>query len=177
VRPERLAAVVDESLILVRIVSGHFGFLPLAMDGTKRVRSNVKGLESVLCEGPCSVNIDTVYRAEGKMPEVFLRGAGVPDSLIAYMKSLVVEPIDYYSCFISYSTKDQKFADLLRSQLQTKGVRVTTMRGLLLCLVDGLFKRLPRSPESLPQISLVTYLQLQSRAKALGVRSSGSYSH
>jgi TIR domain len=40
------------------------------------------------------------------------------------MKSLVVEPIEYYSCFISYSTKDQKFADLLHPQLQSKGARV-----------------------------------------------------
>ena len=85
---------------------------------------NVKGLESVLCEGPCSINIETIYLSEGKIPEVFLRGAGVPESLIAHMKSLVVEPIEYYSCFISYSTKDQKFAELLHSQLQSKGARV-----------------------------------------------------
>jgi uncharacterized protein YjbI with pentapeptide repeats len=85
---------------------------------------NVKGLESVLCEGPCSIDIETIYLSEGKVPEVFLRGAGVPESFITYMKSLVVAPIDYYSCFISYSTKDQKFADLLHSQLQSKGARV-----------------------------------------------------
>jgi hypothetical protein len=36
----------------------------------------------------------------------------------------VVGPIDYCSCFISYSSKDQKFADLLHSQLQSKGARV-----------------------------------------------------
>jgi TIR domain-containing protein len=53
-----------------------------------------------------------------------MRGAGVPDSLITYTKSLVTEPIQYYSCFISYSTGDQKFAGLLHSQLQAKGVRV-----------------------------------------------------
>jgi len=40
------------------------------------------------------------------------------------MKSLVVEPIEYYSCFISYSKSDQEFADLLHSQLQGKGARV-----------------------------------------------------
>jgi hypothetical protein len=85
---------------------------------------NVKGLESVSCEGPCSINIETVYVSEGRIPEVFLRSAGVPDSLIAYMKSLVVQPIEYYSCFISYSTHDQKFADLLHSQMQSKGARV-----------------------------------------------------
>jgi hypothetical protein len=97
------------------------------MDGTIFANVDlkyVKGLESVSCEGPCSINIETIYLSEGKIPEVFLRRAGVPESLIAYMKSLVVEPIEYYSCFVSYSTKDQKFADLLHSQLQSKGARV-----------------------------------------------------
>ena len=97
------------------------------MDGAIFVRvdlRNTKGLESVLCEGPCIIDIDTIYLSEGKIPEGFLRGAGVPESLITYMKSLVVEPIEYYSCFISYSTKDQDFADLLHSQLQSKGARV-----------------------------------------------------
>src|SRR5260370_28821319 len=54
---------------------------------------------------------------------LFMSGAGAPDSFIAYMKSLVVEPIEYYSCFISYSTKDQRFADLLHSQLRQKNMR------------------------------------------------------
>ena len=85
---------------------------------------NVKGLESVMCEGPCSINIETIFLSEGKIPEVFLRGAGVPESLSVYIRSLVVEPIEYYSCFISYSTRDQKFAGLLHSQLRGKGARV-----------------------------------------------------
>ena len=85
---------------------------------------NAKGLESVLCEGPCRIDVETIYLSEGKIPEVFLRGAGVPETLITYTKSLIVEPIEYYSCFISYSTKDQNFADLLHSQLRSKGVRV-----------------------------------------------------
>jgi TIR domain/Pentapeptide repeats (8 copies) len=83
-----------------------------------------KGLETVRHIGPSSVGIDTIYLSQGKIPEVFLREAGVPESFITYIKSLVVEPIEYYSSFISYSTKDQEFADLLRSQLQRKGARV-----------------------------------------------------
>ena len=86
--------------------------------------ANTRGLELVSHEGPCRIDIDTIYQSEGKIPEIFMRGAGAPDSFIAYMKSLVVEPIEYYSCFISYSSKDQKFADLLHSHLQSKGARV-----------------------------------------------------
>jgi uncharacterized protein YjbI with pentapeptide repeats len=86
--------------------------------------SRTKGLDSVRHSGPSLVGIDTVYLSKGNISEHFLRGAGVPDSFITYMQSLVVKPIEYYSCLISYSTKDQEFADLLHSQLQSKGARV-----------------------------------------------------
>jgi len=87
---------------------------------------NVKGLETVRHEGPSVIGIDTIYLSKGKIPEVFLRGAGVPENFIVYMKSLAGTPeaFEYYSSFISYSTKDQEFADLLHSQLQSKGARV-----------------------------------------------------
>jgi hypothetical protein len=34
-----------------------------------------------------------------------------------------VRPIEFYSCFISYSNKDQEFAERLHADLQGKGVR------------------------------------------------------
>jgi uncharacterized protein YjbI with pentapeptide repeats len=85
--------------------------------------SDVKGLESVRHKGPSTIGIDVIYQSAGKIPEIFLRGAGVPDSFITYMKSLVSNPIEFYSCFISYSTQDQDFADRLYTDLQAKGVR------------------------------------------------------
>ena len=36
---------------------------------------------------------------------------------------MVKRPIEFYSCFISYSTKDQEFAERLHADLQAKGVR------------------------------------------------------
>ncbi len=74
-------------------------------------------------EGPSTIGVDTIYRSKGKIPEVFLRGAGLPDEFIAYIGSLVGRPIEFYSCFISYSGKDQEFADRLYEGLQNKGVR------------------------------------------------------
>jgi len=53
----------------------------------------------------------------------FLRGCGLPETLIEYLPSLLSEPIQFYSCFISYSTKDQDFANCLYADLQIKGVR------------------------------------------------------
>ena len=85
--------------------------------------SEVKGLETVQHGGPSTIGIDTIYRSHGKIPLAFLRGAGVPDNFIEYMGSLTGKALEFYSCFISYSTKDQEFADRLYADLQNKGVR------------------------------------------------------
>jgi uncharacterized protein YjbI with pentapeptide repeats len=87
--------------------------------------SEIKGLETVRHLAPSSVGIDTIYKSKGNIPEVFLRGSGVPESFIVQMHALIAstEPIQFYSCFISYSRKNQLFADRLYADLQNKGVR------------------------------------------------------
>lgn len=85
--------------------------------------SLTSGLDSIHHYGPSTIGIDTIFRSHGNIPEIFLRGAGVPDTFITYAKSLVGSAIEFYSCFISYSTKDQEFADRLYSDLQARGVR------------------------------------------------------
>jgi hypothetical protein len=86
---------------------------------------DMKGLETVQHEGPSTIGIDTIDRSHGKIPLAFLRGAGVPDNFIEYMGSLTGKALEFYSCFISYSTKNegQEFADRLYADLQNKGVR------------------------------------------------------
>ena len=85
--------------------------------------STVRGLDTVNHLGPSTIGIDTIYKSRGNIPAVFLRGCGVPDTFIEYMASLIGKPIEFYSCFISYSTKNQDFADRLYADLQAKGVR------------------------------------------------------
>jgi TIR domain/Pentapeptide repeats (8 copies) len=85
--------------------------------------SVAKGLESVRHLGPSTIGIDTIYRSNGQIPEVFLLGAGVPDAFITYVKSLVGQPIEFDSCFLSCSSKDKEFAERLHADLQSKGVR------------------------------------------------------
>jgi uncharacterized protein YjbI with pentapeptide repeats len=85
--------------------------------------SATEGLEEVFHRGPSIIGIDTLYRSEGAIPEVFLRGAGIPETFVFFSRSLVTNPIQFYSCFISYSTPDQDFADRLHADLQNKGVR------------------------------------------------------
>ena len=84
--------------------------------------SNTKGLDTVSHQGPSIIGIDTIYKSGGNIPELFLRGSGVPDDMIAYIRS-IAGAIQFYSCFISYSTKNQDFAERLHADLQDKGVR------------------------------------------------------
>jgi uncharacterized protein YjbI with pentapeptide repeats len=59
----------------------------------------------------------------GSLPISFLRGVGLPDNLIEYLPALFNQAIQYYSCFISYSAKDEEFAKRIHADLQNSGVR------------------------------------------------------
>ena len=83
----------------------------------------VKGLETISHEGPSTIGIDTIYRSKGNIPEAFLKGAGIDDNFITYIRSLVGKAIEYYSCFISYSSKDEAFAKRLYIELHSNNVR------------------------------------------------------
>lgn len=83
----------------------------------------VIGLSEAEHVAPSSIGLETMYRSGGVIPEPFLRGCGVPESFITYMRSLTGSAFEFYSCFISYSTNDQDFADRLYADLQARGVR------------------------------------------------------
>lgn len=80
------------------------------------------GLETCRHGGPSVVDFRTLAKSH-PLPLEFLRGVGLPDNLINYLPSLLNQPIQYYSCFISYSSKDDDFAKRLHADLQSKGVR------------------------------------------------------
>lgn len=88
--------------------------------------SEVKGLEAVIHGGPSSISVDTLYNSSGKIPEAFLRGCGIPDDFITFLPSLisVKQAIQFYSCFISYSTRDGEFARRLCSRMRDEKLRV-----------------------------------------------------
>ena len=83
---------------------------------------DVKSLDSCEHHGPSTIDHRTLARS-GELPLPFLRGCGLPDTFIDYLPSLLNQPIQHYSCFISYSTKDDAFAQRLYADLQNKGVR------------------------------------------------------
>jgi hypothetical protein len=79
-------------------------------------------LDSCVHRGPSYLDYFTL-QLSWPLPLAFLRGCGLPDQYIEYLPSLLNQAIQFYSCFISYSTEDQEFADRLYADLQNKGVR------------------------------------------------------
>lgn len=86
--------------------------------------SEIIGLETVSHQGPSFIGIDTLLMSNGKIPEVFLRGCGVPDSFITYIPDLIasVGPIQFYTCFISFTEADDVFVEKMYNDLRAKGL-------------------------------------------------------
>jgi hypothetical protein len=82
----------------------------------------VRGLETCEHLSPSTLDHRTLA-CSGPLPLAFLRGCGLPDALIDYLPSLLNAPFQFYSCFISYASKDHAFAERLHADLQNNGVR------------------------------------------------------
>jgi uncharacterized protein YjbI with pentapeptide repeats len=108
------ARLSETNLSDARVGMTTFGRLDLSV---------TRGLETVQHRSPSIIGIDTIYMSQGRIPEIFLRGTGAPESFIEYMRSLVARPIEYYTSFLSYSSQDQNFAQRLYADLQSRGVR------------------------------------------------------
>lgn len=78
------------------------------------------GLSRARHEFPSRLDTDTLRR---RLPITFLRGVGLPDKAIKLLDVLAGKGVKYHSCFISYSTVDQKLADRLHADLQDRDVR------------------------------------------------------
>ena len=84
--------------------------------------STSKHLATCIHKGPSVLDYRTLTKSN-RLPLEFLRGCGLPDYLIAQTLSNRSEAAQYCSCFISYSSKAQDFANCLHTDLQSNGVR------------------------------------------------------
>ncbi len=81
-----------------------------------------RGLRTCNFLAPCAVDFETLMRS-WPLPVSFLRGCGLPEEYVAYLPSLLNQPLQFYSCFISYSHRDKAFARRMYDQLQGRGIR------------------------------------------------------
>jgi len=85
--------------------------------------SSVIGLSEVKHSGPSNIDISTLLKSQGQLPWDFVRGAGLPDHVLDYVRALAEPAIQFFSIFLSYSTKDEDFASRLYEDLRAAGVR------------------------------------------------------
>jgi uncharacterized protein YjbI with pentapeptide repeats len=87
--------------------------------------SNTIGLDQARHNGPSTIGTDTIYASHGRIPEKFLKDAGVPEEIVDIARSIRNgPPIQWHSCFISYSTKDEEFARRLHARMREANMRV-----------------------------------------------------
>jgi hypothetical protein len=80
------------------------------------------GLEQVRHVSPSSIGIDTFFNSGG-LPDTLLRGVGSAEDFVLYADALAGQPIEFYSCFLSYASPDEEFARRLYRDLQARRVR------------------------------------------------------
>lgn len=80
------------------------------------------GLDACQHSGPCTVDHRTLLSYE-PLPVAFLRGCGLPEPLITAALGFRRESAQFYSCFISCSSKDRQFTERLHADLQSNGLR------------------------------------------------------
>jgi hypothetical protein len=84
---------------------------------------SVKGLVEIKHLGPSVVQVHSIQLPQDGSALHFLRGVGVSDEWIDDYRAHMMYPIQYYSCFISYSSHDELLAHRLHADLQDHGVR------------------------------------------------------
>ncbi len=84
------------------------------------------GLDSVKHTGRSSVSVECLYRSGSNLPMKFFTGVGLPQILLDYLPALIEasSPIQFHSCFISYSHTDEAFARRLWNNLRNERIRV-----------------------------------------------------
>jgi uncharacterized protein YjbI with pentapeptide repeats len=84
--------------------------------------SGVRGLDSCRHLRPSIIDHRTIAKSDN-LPLAFLRGCGLPDIMIENIAAFKGDPIQFHSCFISYSSNDEEFANRLHADLQDHSVR------------------------------------------------------
>ncbi|WP_063194263.1 toll/interleukin-1 receptor domain-containing protein [Bradyrhizobium sp. AT1] len=113
--------LIDTDLTLARLRSPEFRGVNLSksiLDGTLFADVNLSsaiGLATCVHRGPSIIDHITL-QVSGELPKQFLTGIGLQEALILALPQIRTS-LEHYSCFISYSSKDEKFASQIHKDL------------------------------------------------------------
>ena len=103
--------------------------------------ASVIGLETCQHLGPSALDHRT-FKKSGPLPIPILRGIGLSERLIEYLPSIFNQAIQYYSYFISYSTKDKEFAGSFIIPAAIERGETYTVDGVRMQCLGWVFNRL-----------------------------------
>jgi TIR domain/Pentapeptide repeats (8 copies) len=84
--------------------------------------STTLNLATVHHPGASTIGIDTLQRSRGNIPNNFLLNAGVSEQLLTSIAAFGKAPFDYATCFISHSSRNKRFVEILCHDLRKAGV-------------------------------------------------------
>jgi hypothetical protein len=80
------------------------------------------GLDAVYHMAPSVLDHQTLRACVTKLPDVFLQGVGYTPHEIDYLRVLYSQGLEFYSCFISHGSPDERFVDRLTKDLIARGI-------------------------------------------------------
>jgi uncharacterized protein YjbI with pentapeptide repeats len=84
---------------------------------------NAQGLETIEHVAPSEISVSTLFRAPHSLPDTFLRGIGIPSSLLETPSFVQDRSFAFKTCFLCFCEHDRTFATLLHTDLQQHGMR------------------------------------------------------
>ena len=85
--------------------------------------TQVVGIEQLKHIGPSTVGFDTARISHERLPESFLQGCGISESVVQSWESLFGHPCEEVPCFIRFAPDDVSFARNVYKVGQQKGLR------------------------------------------------------
>lgn len=85
--------------------------------------SDVIGLDTIQHVGRSHMGTDTLQKSKGKLPISLLKNCGITSEIQDYLSQSQQSIINYYSCFISYSSKDEVFVRKLHHFLTSNKIK------------------------------------------------------
>jgi len=83
----------------------------------------VTDLDLTIHHMPSPIAVSSVLSLTGNTPLSFLRGCGLRPEEIEYFKGVLIGPIEFNACFLTYHEADEELANRIHRDLQDSGVR------------------------------------------------------
>ncbi len=83
----------------------------------------VTDLDLTIHHLPSPIAVSSILSLTGDTPVVFLRGCGLRREEIEHFQSVLLKPVNYNACFLTYHQADEELANKLHRDLQDSGIR------------------------------------------------------